>query len=105
MQGIDIVEKNVEMVEQALTEYLEKNQNKTTSFLREWLLYGIQLLSREFTPYSYANDLPPDVKEVWPLFFDDTMLEGYDISYQHAKDMMKWYEKNLPFPYAMIQTF
>ena len=87
LRGIDIVEKNVEMVEQALTEYLE--QKKTKSFIREWLQYGIQLLSKEFTPYSYANDLPPDVKEVWPLFFDGTTLEDYDISYQHAKDIMK----------------
>ena len=87
VRGIEIVEKNVEIVEQALTEYLESKKQK--SFIREWLLYGIQLLSREFVPYSYANDLPPDVKEVWPLFFDDTMLEGYDISYPKTKDLMK----------------
>lgn len=92
IKGIEIVEKNVEMVEHALTEYLEEKRTdpkKAKSFVREWLLYGIQLLSREFTPYSYANDLPPDVKEVWPLFFDDTTFEDYDISYQHAKDIMK----------------
>jgi hypothetical protein len=88
LRGIEIVEKNVEMVEQALIEYLEKNQNKTT-FIKEWLLYGIQLLSTEFVPYSHGVEFPPDVKEVWPLFFDDTIFEGYDISYPKTKDLMK----------------
>jgi hypothetical protein len=87
IKSIEIVEKNVEMVEQALTEYVE--QNKTTSFIKEWLSYGIQLLSREFVPYSHEMEFPPDVKEVWPLFFDDTILEGYDISYPKTKDLMK----------------
>jgi hypothetical protein len=87
IRGIEIVEKNVEMVERTLTEYLEKNKNNT--FLKEWLQYGIQLLSTEFVPYSHGVEFPPDVKEVWPLFFDDTTLEDYDISYPKTKDLMK----------------
>lgn len=89
---IDMVEKNVDMIEQALSQYLDEKRydpNKTKSFIKEWLQYGIQLLSKEFVPYSHEMEFPPDVKEVWSLFFDDTIFEGYDISYQKTKDLMK----------------
>lgn len=85
LKCMQFVEKHYEHIEAALDIYLLEGTKKP-GFLREWLTYGIQQLIQ----YIYNSHLimPPDIKEVWPIFFEETLFEGYDISYYSACDTL-----------------
>lgn len=83
LKCMEFVEKQYDRVEAALDTYLE---TKKPTFLREWLTYGLQ----QITQYIYNPHLimTPDIKEVWPIFFEETLFEHYDISFYSAQDTL-----------------
>lgn len=87
LKCMEFVEKNIEMLENSLETYLKESTTKET-FLREWLLYGIQ----QVNTYLHSSNqlLPSDIKEVWPIFFADDaepFFEGYEISYYNTREI------------------
>jgi hypothetical protein len=85
LKCMNFVEKHYERVEAALDTYIEESRKKPT-FLREWLVHGLH----QITQYIYNSHLimTPDIKEVWPMFFEETPFEDYDISYDSACDTL-----------------
>jgi hypothetical protein len=82
---IDFVEKHHETAE-AVVEAYAANAQKSPAFLREWLLYGLQHITQCLhSPYL---NMIPDAKELWPMFFEQTTFEHYDISYYSAQDTL-----------------
>ena len=81
---MDYIEINLEMIEHALETYVATCTTKE-NFLKEWLLYGIDLISKYLNdPYAIITD---EIKELWPIFFKgEPFFQGYDISYYNTLD-------------------
>jgi len=82
---MDIVENHLETVESILEAYII-NAPQNPTFLREWLLYGLQHITQ--CVHSHYIPMIPDAKELWPMFFEETTFEHYDISYYSAQDTL-----------------
>jgi hypothetical protein len=81
---IDYVEKQIEPLEKALTTYIESKPN----IVKEWIKYGLTHMMRYMNmnitmkiTIKEWNCILPDMKERWPLFFQES-FEGYEISFE-----------------------
>lgn len=83
---MDFIENNLEMIENALETYVASCTTKE-NFLREWLLQGIQETSRHINDDSLP--IRPDLREMWPIFFDEPFFQDYDISYHNTRETHK----------------
>lgn len=82
---MELIEKNLEMIEHTLETYITTCTTKST-FLKEWLLYGIHLISKYLNEPNFA--VTDEIKQVWPIFFKgEPIFQGYDISYDNALDI------------------
>ena len=85
MACMDFVENHLETVETVLETYAA-HATQNPAFLREWLLYGLQHITQcVHSPYI---PMIPDAKEVWPMFFEETTFEHYDMSFYSAQDTL-----------------
>jgi hypothetical protein len=84
-----IIENNFDILQDAKEEYIKQSKTPSATFLRDWLEYGIKIITTYFdkalTCNEYPNTLPPDVKEQWPLFFEETNCT-YEISFYKTKE-------------------
>jgi hypothetical protein len=83
LKCMDFIENNLEMIETALEAYVVTCTTKE-NFLKEWLVYGIDLISKYLNdPYLLVTD---EIKKLWPIFFEEPFFEGYDISYYNTRE-------------------
>jgi hypothetical protein len=78
---IEYIEKQVEPLEKALTAYIESKPY----ILKEWIQYGLTHMMRHINMNMSMKEYKcvlPDMKERWPLFFQEESFEGYEISFE-----------------------
>lgn len=83
----------LDVLKQCLNEYVErKGSDDYKSFLREWLKYGVNVLTEHVDTrlkYNYRSDiLPPDMKEVWSPFYGDSSFANYILSFPQTMEIV-----------------
>jgi hypothetical protein len=92
----------LDVLKQCVNEYVEKKgSDDYKTFLKEWLQYGLTLLTdrieyqfNSFRFYiDYSISLPPDVQDIWPLFYKDYPFNKYIISYPKTLETVELIRK------------
>lgn len=88
----------LDALKQCVNEYVEKKgSDDYKTFLKEWLQYGMNILTTQVDTllnYRYSSILiMPDMNEVYPLFFNNSLFNKSIISYPKTLEMVHLFHK------------
>lgn len=99
LELFDYLNKQLDVLKQCVNEYVEKKGgNEYKTFLKEWLKYGVNVLTEHVDTrlnynYGSADILPPDMKEVWPPFYNDSSFANYMVSFPQTIEIVSLIHK------------